>query len=146
MAGSTHRGVSWDDAVGKPGRHPNSPGEGEIRAHPIELRVINDRIGGICPLVSCAWHASYQGDTGEEKGEADPDDARPDHSGKADNKQVTRSSRAVMAILVISIALLGVFQVVAGAIGTNADSRNRALATRFAERQLEAARGQRSPA
>ncbi|HHX39063.1 MAG TPA: type II secretion system protein [Armatimonadetes bacterium] len=64
--------------------------------------------------------------------------------------RITRESRqqagytlieAVMAILVISIALLGVFQVVAGAIGTNADSRNRALATRFAERQLEAARG-----
>ena len=64
---------------------------------------------------------------------------------------ITRGSRpqagytlieVVMAILVICIALLGVFQMVGGAIGTTADSRNRALAMRFAERQLEAARGE----
>lgn len=45
-----------------------------------------------------------------------------------------------MALSVIAVGLLGVFQMMASTINTNVDSRHRAYATHFAERRLEAVR------
>lgn len=49
---------------------------------------------------------------------------------------------AVVAISVICVGLLGVFQVLAGAIGTNAEARSRSYATHLAASRLEAVRGE----
>jgi type IV pilus assembly protein PilV len=46
----------------------------------------------------------------------------------------------VVALSVISVGLLGVFHMLASTIYTNVDSRNRAIATHFAERRLEVVR------
>lgn len=46
----------------------------------------------------------------------------------------------VVALSVISVGLLGVFHMLASTINTNVESRNRAVATHFAERRLEAVR------
>ncbi|MDH7571465.1 MAG: prepilin-type N-terminal cleavage/methylation domain-containing protein [Armatimonadota bacterium] len=46
----------------------------------------------------------------------------------------------MIAICIVVIGLLGVFQALGSTILTNADARNRSLALRFAERQLEAVR------
>ncbi|HHX39066.1 MAG TPA: hypothetical protein GX715_03805 [Armatimonadetes bacterium] len=46
----------------------------------------------------------------------------------------------VVALSVVTVGLLGVFQLLASTLRTNVDSRHRAVATHFAERQLEAVR------
>jgi prepilin-type N-terminal cleavage/methylation domain-containing protein len=48
----------------------------------------------------------------------------------------------VMALSVICVALLGVFHLLAGVLGTNAESGNRSFATHLAASRLEVARGQ----
>ncbi|NLC57081.1 MAG: hypothetical protein GX774_09610 [Armatimonadetes bacterium] len=45
-----------------------------------------------------------------------------------------------MAISVIAVGLLGIFQVLSTTLGTNIDARNRTCATRFAQQELEAVR------
>lgn len=47
---------------------------------------------------------------------------------------------AVISIAVTVVGLLAVFQVLASTVTTGRDSRNRAIATHFAERQLEMVR------
>lgn len=47
---------------------------------------------------------------------------------------------AVVAISVVTVGLLGVFQVMAATMSTNVDASNRSVATHFAARRLEAVR------
>lgn len=47
---------------------------------------------------------------------------------------------AVVAISVVVVGLLGIFQVLGSSILTNQEARNRSLATHFAEKQLEVVR------
>ncbi len=46
----------------------------------------------------------------------------------------------MVALSVITVALLGIFQVLHTTVLSNVDSRNRAIATRYAERQMETVR------